>query len=98
MFGFEVFEAEGERILAGGVRTLVHEALDIKRILVAVAAAPEARRHMRIAHGVVDQQVGHVVAECPLGAAGIEALESDRISAVCYARRTDRRQDGLSGN
>jgi hypothetical protein len=52
--------AEFERILAGRMRQLVHEAFEIDRVLVDVHAAPEARRDVRIAHRVVDQQVRDV--------------------------------------
>ena len=98
MLGLEVFEAKGERVITDRVRHLVHKAFDIKSVLVTVDATPETCRYMRIAHCVVDQQVGHIVAECPLGAAGIEALENDRILAILHACRNERRQDGLSGN
>ena len=50
---------ELERILAGGVRQFVHEALEIDGVLVVVHAAPEPRRNVRIAHGVIDQQIGN---------------------------------------
>ena len=55
--------AELERILANGMRELVHEAFEIERILVVVHAAPEVRRDVWVAHGVVDQQVRDGVAE-----------------------------------
>ena len=55
--------AELERILAGRVRQFVHEAFHVDGVLVGVHAAPEARRHVRVAHRVVDQQVRHRVAE-----------------------------------
>ena len=55
--------AECERILPGRMRQLIHEAFEIDRVLVAVDAAPEARRHMRIAHRMVDQQIGDRVTQ-----------------------------------
>ena len=55
--------AERERVLPGRVRQLVHEAFEIDGVLVDVHAAPEARRHVRVAHGMVDQQVRDGVAE-----------------------------------
>ena len=85
-------QAEAMKI---GYAKMVHSAAGF---LVAIDATPETRRYMRITHCVVDQQVGHVVAECPLSAAGIEALENDRVLAVLHACRIDRRQDGLSSH
>ena len=89
---------ELERVLAGRVRELVHEALEVDGVLVVVHAAPEPRRDVRIAHGVVDQQVRDGVAERAFRAAGIEALEGDRILAVLQAPRVDVRQDRLAGD
>ena len=60
---------ERERILAGRLRQLVHEAFEIDGVLVVVHAAPEPRRDVRVAHGVVDQQVRDGVAERAFGAA-----------------------------
>ena len=54
---------ELERILAGRMGQLVHEAFEIDGVLVDVHAAPEARRHVRVAHRVVDQQVRDGVAD-----------------------------------
>jgi hypothetical protein len=48
---------ELERILADGMRQFVHEALEIDGVLVVVHAAPEPGRNVRVAHGVVDQQI-----------------------------------------
>src|SRR5258707_5889653 len=52
--------AEFERVLSGRMRPLIHEAFEIAAILVAVEAAPYSGPHMRIAHGMVDQQMGMV--------------------------------------
>ena len=68
--------AQRERILPGRVRDLVDEALEVDRVVVEVHAAPEAGRHVRVAHRVVDQQVRDRVAERAFGAAGVEALEA----------------------
>ena len=55
--------AEFERVLPDRMRKLVHEAFEIDRVLVAVDAAPNTRRNMRITHGMVDQQVGDRVTQ-----------------------------------
>ena len=74
--------AEFQRVLADRLGDLIHEAFDEHGVLVVVDAAPEARRHVRVAHGVLDQQVGNGVAELAFRAAGIEALEGDRVHAA----------------
>ena len=73
---------ELERVLAGGLRQLVHEALDEDRVLVDVHAAPEARRDVRVAHRVVDQQVRDGVAERELARSGRAPWNVDRVRAV----------------
>jgi DNA-binding FrmR family transcriptional regulator len=50
-------------VLAGGVRDLVDEARDVDRVLVQIHAEPEARRRVRVAHRVVDEQVRDAVAK-----------------------------------
>ena len=77
---------------------LVDEAFEIDGVLVDVHAAPEARRDVRIAHGVVDQQVRDVVAERALRAAGVEALEHDRVLAVLQVLRMSEGEDRLAGD
>ena len=42
------------------LRQFVHEALDVDGVLVDVHAAPEARRDVRVAHRMIDQQVRDV--------------------------------------
>ena len=74
--------AELQRVLAGRLGHLVDEALEEDGVLVVVDAAPEARRHVHVAHRVLDQQVRDGVAELAFGAARVEALEGDRIHAV----------------
>ena len=82
---------ELERILAGRLGELVHEALDEDGVLVDVDAAPESRRHMRVAHRMVDQQVRDGVAERVL--AGFEhALEGERVAPLVFFH--DRRAHG----
>ena len=74
------------------MRHLVDEALHVDGVLVGVDAAPEAHRHMRVAHRVVDQQVGdRGVAELLLG----PALERRAIDAVLHALRREVGQDRL---
>ncbi len=53
---------------------------------------------MRVAHRMVDQQVRDVVAELAFVAAGVEALEHDRIHAVLHVLRGERREDRLAGD
>src|SRR5215831_5314490 len=90
---------EFERVLAGRMGELVHEALEIERVLIVVHAAPEPRRDRRIDHRVLDEQVRDTVAELPLGAARVEPLERDRVaSSFCEACRSDGGQDRLAGN
>ena len=45
------------------MRYLIDKTLDIDRVVIEVHAAPEARRHMRVAHRVIDEQVVDLVAE-----------------------------------
>ncbi len=72
---------EFHRILADRQRQLIHEAFHIDRVLVHVHAAPEAGRDVGIAHGMLDQQVRHGVADRRV-AGRTEALERGRIHAV----------------
>ncbi len=62
MFGHQL-APELERILPRRMRQLVHEAFDVDRVLVDVHAAPEARRDMRVAHRMFDQEIGNAIAE-----------------------------------
>ena len=84
-----------ERILPGRVRDLVDEALEVDRVLVQVDAAPEARRHVRIAHRVVDQQVRDRIADRRFRSRRVEALEDHGILAVLDVLRKDRGDDRL---
>ncbi len=95
MVGHEL-APQGQRVLPGGVRDLVDEAFEVDRVLVQVHAAPEAGRHMRVAHGVVDQQVGEAVADRSLGPGRAEALVNQHVLAVLHGLRRDRGQDGLA--
>src|SRR5712692_1673085 len=73
--------SEFDGILAGRLRQLVHEAFHEDRVLVDVDAAPEAGRHVRVAHRVVDQQVRHGVAERVLAGLGYP-LERERVAPL----------------
>jgi hypothetical protein len=83
-------------VLAGGVRDLVDEARDVDRVLLQIHAAPEARRHVRVADRVVDEQVRDAVAKHGLAAAVVEALEHQEVLAVAHVLREHRGQDALA--
>ena len=87
---------EGQRILPGRVRELVDEALEVDRVLVQVHAAPEARRHVRVAHRMVDQQRRKRVADRRFRSRRIQALEHHRILAVLDVLRQQAGQDRLA--
>ena len=74
--------AEGEGILARGMRQLVDERFEIDRIVIGVHAAPKAGEQMRVAHRVIDQNVRHIVAEGALRTIRRETLEDERVEAV----------------
>ncbi len=80
MFG-QQRASERQRILSGGVRHLVHETLDEEAVLVDVHAAPEPRLDVRVAHRVIDQQIGHAEADGML-TFGRDPLERERVHAV----------------
>ena len=95
MLGHEL-APECQRVLPGGMGELVDEALQIDGVLVDVDAAPEARRDRRVAHGVLDEQVRHRVADGVV-AVRMEALEGDRVRAVfAHPLRAHGGQDGLA--
>src|SRR5690606_10205094 len=91
---------ELERIFARGMRELVHEALEIDRVLIVVHAAPETRRHVRVPHRVIDEQIGDGIAELAERTIriGVEPLEMERVHAVLHATRSHRCQDRLAGD
>ena len=60
---------------------MVNVAFQIDGVLVDVDAAPEARRHMRIAHGMIDQQIRDVITDRRL-AGWRKALERGGVHAV----------------
>ena len=90
--------AEFERVLPGRMRHLVDEAFEIDGVLVVVHATPEARREVRVAHGVIDQDVRDVVADLAFGAAGVEPLEGRGIASVHEPIRRDAGEDRLAGD
>ena len=76
---------ELQLVLAGGLGELVDEALHEDAVLVDVHAAPHARGHVRVAHGVVDQQVRDRVLQRVLPAEQVRrghALEHERIAPL----------------
>ncbi len=77
------------------MRHFVYEALKIDRVLVQIHAAPEARRYRRVAHRLLDEQVVETVAESPLRAAIVKALEHRRIEPVLQRLRKQARNDRL---
>src|SRR6266446_7391103 len=83
---------ELERVLADRMGKLIHEAFEIDGVLVDVHAAPEARRDVWVAHGMVDQKVRDGVAERCL-APWIETRESGRVLSVFETSREYRRED-----
>ena len=88
--------AEFERILAGRMRQLIHEAFEIDRVVVDVHAAPEARRDVRIAHRMVDQQIGDGVAERGFARSALRPWNVDGIHAVDQRLRDAGKQDRLA--
>ena len=82
---------ELERILADRMGELVYETLKIDGVVVDVHAAPEARRHVRVAHGMINQQVRNGVTDRRFRSARVETLESDRICR--FSGRTEARID-----
>ena len=73
--------AEFQLVLPGRLRQLIHEAFHEDAVLVDVHATPEARRDVRIAHRMVDQQVRDRVAERVLARLE-QALERERVAAL----------------
>src|SRR5262245_937132 len=73
---------ELERVLTRGVGDLVDERFHPDRILVSVDAAPEAHGYMRVANGVLNQEIGNGITKAPFRATRIEALKGRRIPAI----------------
>ena len=88
---------ELERVLAGCLRQLIHEAFEIDGVLIVVHPAPEPRRDVGVAHRMVDQQVRDLVAEHAFRPGRIETLEHERIHAVLQQLRQQAGDDGLPG-
>src|SRR5436305_1692148 len=83
---------------ASRTRDLVHEALEIDRVLVGVDAAPGADRHVRVAHGVLDEQVRQRVAELLVAGHRGVALQLPVVLAVGHRGRIDEGVDRLAGD
>ena len=86
--------SERERILARSMGQFVDERFHVDRVLIHVDTAPETRRHVRVAHGVVDQQIRHRVAD-RVFAFGHQPLEHEHVDTVTHPVRVYRRQNGL---
>ena len=87
-----------QRVFPGGMRQLIHEAFQIEGVLVEVHTAPETRRHMRVAHGMVDQQIREAIADIGLAPGIVQPLEDHRVTPVTDILREEAGQDGLAGN
>ena len=77
---------QGQRILPARLRHFVDEALHVDRVLVGVDAAPKTRRHMGVAHRMVDGEVVKRIADRVIGEAVMpdrqQTLKGRQISAV----------------
>ena len=91
--------AHRQRIAPGRCRNLIDKAFKVEAVLIDVHTAPEPRRHMRIAHGVVDQQVGYIIPDRGLIAAHRHhALEDARVHAVLQGLRRHTGNDRLAAD
>src|SRR5262249_6982748 len=90
--------AELEGVLARSPRHLVHEAFQEQAVLIRVDAAPRPDRHVGVAHRVLDQQVGHRVAELRVTRLLPQALKLAHVPAVLDIRRRQVGVDGLPGD
>ena len=88
---------EGERVRSRSMREFIHETLHVDGVLVDIDAAPEARRHRRVAHRMVHEQVRDAVADGVV-AVGQQSLEDKHVGAILHPVRVDRGQDRLTGD
>jgi hypothetical protein len=72
-----------------------YETFKIDCVLIDVYAAPPSRRHGRIAHGVIDQEICKIIGDARV-AARCEALEHHGIEAVLHDFRSRDDEDGLT--
>ena len=89
---------KGQRVLVGSGGNFVNEALDIDRVLVQVHTAPETHRHIRVANGMVNQQIGETIGELSLRAGRIQSLEGHRVFTGHDVLRRHLRQNRLPGH
>ena len=94
----EQLAAQSQRVLFGLMGDFVEETFDVNRVLVQVDPAPEADRHVRVADGMVNQQVGDGVGELRLGTRRVQTLKDHRVFEVDDVLRRHLREDGLSSN
>ena len=90
--------AKLERVLARRARHLVDEAFHVDGVLVGIDAAPRADRHVGVAHGVFDQQVGHAVAELGVARLRPQPLQLAHVPAAGNRRLVQGGVDRLSGH
>ena len=90
------FAAQRQRVLFGGVREFVDKAFQINRVLVQIHATPETRRHMRIAHRMVDQKIRERVHQRVFGTGRIQALKNHRVFTVAQILRTQAGKNRLA--
>ena len=97
MFGHQL-AAQRQRVLPGSGSNFIDERLQINGVLVQVDTAPEAGWNMRIAHGMVDQQIGKAVTNRRFRAARVQTLEHHRIFAIDDVLRRHGGKNRLAGN
>ena len=78
-------------------RQFLHEAFHVHRILIGVDAAPRTHRHMRIAHGIFNSQIGHGIAKLRIAGFLIPTLQLPLVLAIGHETGTDERIDRLPG-
>jgi len=89
---------ELERVRAHFLCKLVHEAFEVDGVVVDVHAAPETWIDVRVAHRMIDQDIGDRVADRRFRPARIEARERRWIAPFLQRCWSDFREDRLAGN
>ena len=89
---------ELERIDAGFLCKLVHEAFEIDGVVVDVHTPPETRIDVRVAHRMIDENVGDRVADRRFRSAGIEPREGCGIATLLQRRRSHLGKNRLARN
>src|ERR1700730_1268677 len=90
--------AKLEWILAGRARHFIHEAFHIDGVLICIDAAPRSDRHMRVAHGVFDEQVRNGVAELRISGRLVISLQLTQVLVADNASRVQGCVDRLPGD